>query len=1503
MNITRLNPNPLHNIEEPQMANTAQSQDSSTDVYQRLVQVIASGAVLFVGAGSSRKVGYPTWSELLDQLADAARLLDGAEVKKVAGADGLLRASAYKKVLGPEMYQRIICDTFAPRTPPHTAAHETLVAMPFRHIFTTNYDKVLQSAHQKVRGLAANSFDADEWDKLSELWCGQSAMGAARSYVHLHGSVERPQNIVLCKEEYEGRYYHELRYTEFLRAFLAGYRFVFVGFSLSDEEFKYILNWVQAVWKQSSPRHFAILPAPAGEDKQRIDSVNLRGLQGIEPVYFDNSSGDFASLWKLIEQLGRDVNAYSAKNLLVPVTAVNDIFTELFAEIPDQQQAALQRLPNLVNKYSIAASIADAGSGNSSDIDREIEATFKLVTRGLPDDAIAEYKSILERESNRLSAKQMYRLEANIGNALYSKGESTLASEAYLRAVSYFRDSRDAKGVELLGKFLEGDHAEAKRLATELLKSDPSFGRAWSIWVRAQDTRADFVEVETAIPDAMRKDAEVAQSLSYLASRCGQYDAHVAYARVAVEAAPKWPDALAMLGAAIISSEQRFLTFHADRERVPAHPELIAEAENSITSAINALGSRDPAGSLAGLFYNRSVARQLLDRGEDATRDLKEAFRLGPTEPAIALRFAMQAETQPDIDVAINALSKLSPKGEWGSHVQLAGIILRLRRNGEGDIAYARAESDQLCSNVGSVEPILLRASIVGTALQVCNVQGKAQDGIALVMAVADGVLTDHQRSVLLAKAYLQSGAGEEASKIARSVVAALGENASWLDRREAAKLAQDCELYSEAVRLWRTVIPANDVGSDTVHLVRSAFFAGEWRTVLDVCATVRAARRTTRRHLVAEVEVLAASRELARAHSLLKDWVTSHPNDKLAALHLSVLALHDGKPELAIFDETRLPGVSEITQPFEGVALVFVLRRGPLPMRALQVAYSLYRRFPDHPESNGALIKCVFDPSATPLVIERPVYVCEGAAVLVQELGGKPRWVYIESAPDPAASRGEFAPAHDFVKGMWGCSKGDKFEYLMRKYEVLDIQNGILRRVHEIMGCYEENFPSVPMLRRLSVPSAPPADATIETKLGDIYTELKKRERRRELLESMYRANRLPITTFALMLGRRVFDLVRYLTSDRTMVVHADDGEATRWPQALTAVRKSTELVLDGTVLAGALELDIIADLPNIGFKLVVPQAVLDELREISLEAGSTRPPNGTLGINRGKLFFFQPSPEQIAKEVGRIESIIQFVQSNCEVVGGECVLDLPKELKEKLEKILDTTSADAVAIAIKRGSPLWTDDLGLQQLVVEFGVDVSTVWTQSVMRVAMDRSLISENHYNQILGRLLDCGYEFTRLSADEMVAVLQHANWQVDHGPGEALIRNICEVALMNVHNQFITALFIKDVWTKCPHKKRAKAIIVSILEKIGRRHSQVMLASFIYRFRGIRQTAIDPVSWASGSAGTVDGNRKARRVDYTLDPFADRQSRSLKRFLRSWRSRSNEFKPNKTRFGRK
>lgn len=695
--------------------------------------------------------------------------------------------------------------------------------------------------------------------------------------------------------------------------------------------------------------------------------------------------------------------------------------------------------------------------------------------------------------------------------------------------------------------------------------------------------------MEAAILTDLLRDAEVALALSHLARRTGDMEAHERYARLAVELLPDWLDALTGLGCAILAIEKERATPDAERGIIAQDLVRVDEAEILFTRAIERVPANDPMGRLAGLYYNRSLARRLGGREQEANSDLTEAFRRAPGNPAIVLAYAMGAETTTEINDALSALAALTPEAAERDKLQYISALLLLSRRQSGDLDQAFSIIQELSSRLRIITPPLMRSDIV----------------------------------------------------------------------------------------------------------------------------RLRTLGRYRQEHLEAEVDVLAQSFETDRALSLLQDWLAQHPADKQARLHLSLLALQHGRKDLATFDESQLPSVADLARPEDGAALVHVLRHGPAPGHALEIAYQLYRRFPDHIATHHTLVICVFNPLMPHLEIERPVAVGRNTAASIRRDGESPCWIYVEDGPETAITRREYAETHELVVELWGRKAGERFEFQGHAYEVVGVEHRILRRVHEIMERFEENFPDRPFFRRFCIPANPPPDAQPEAILGDMMTLLKRDAEHNELLQSMYRENRLPITSLATLLGRSTFDVVCHLAYDSTMDVRADNGEAERWPQAIANLRKSTEIVLDTTILAGVLILNLWDILPRLGFRFIVPRAVLDEIRELSLNAASSHAPGGTLGLYQGRPFFRENSLDELACRVDALEKVTKFINEHCEVVGGTATLDLPAEDRKEMQKVLGVAATDALALAKKRNGVLWKDDLGLHTLAGQPDLNVRSVWT----------------------------------------------------------------------------------------------------------------------------------------------------------------------------------------------
>lgn len=215
---------------------------SLTATVDRLARHAAGSLVLFLGAGVSQAAGLPGWKKLLAKLAEAAEMSDADRnaLPSLPYPDQAhivrSRLQANQKELRAEIKSLVTTDRYA-------LAHGLLASMPAREVVTTNYDTLFEessvAAGQPVAVLPYEPVvDQKRW-LLKLLGC------IKRSQTDDHGQVMH--DIVLTREDY-------LRYGSqrgalagIVQAMLITKHMLFVGFSLTDDNFIRIVDDVRRV--------------------------------------------------------------------------------------------------------------------------------------------------------------------------------------------------------------------------------------------------------------------------------------------------------------------------------------------------------------------------------------------------------------------------------------------------------------------------------------------------------------------------------------------------------------------------------------------------------------------------------------------------------------------------------------------------------------------------------------------------------------------------------------------------------------------------------------------------------------------------------------------------------------------------------------------------------------------------------------------------------------------------------------------------------------------------------------------------------------------------------------------------------------------------------------------------------------------------------------------------------------------------------------------------------
>ncbi len=209
-------------------------------------EVEENNAAIFAGAGLSVPAGFVDWKTLLQPLAKEL----GLDIKREENLIALAQYHYNEHGYNRNRINQILVNEFSASTS-LTANHEILARLPISTFWTTNYDRLIETALER----------ADKTPDVKYTTAQLAITKPRRDAIvyKMHGDVEHPDKAVLTKDDYESYHVKMAPFITALSGDLVSKTFLFIGFSFSDPNLDYILSRIRVSYTENQRRHYCFL--------------------------------------------------------------------------------------------------------------------------------------------------------------------------------------------------------------------------------------------------------------------------------------------------------------------------------------------------------------------------------------------------------------------------------------------------------------------------------------------------------------------------------------------------------------------------------------------------------------------------------------------------------------------------------------------------------------------------------------------------------------------------------------------------------------------------------------------------------------------------------------------------------------------------------------------------------------------------------------------------------------------------------------------------------------------------------------------------------------------------------------------------------------------------------------------------------------------------------------------------------------------------------------------
>ena len=993
-----------------------------------------------------------------------------------------------------------------------------------------------------------------------------------------------------------------------------------------------------------------------------------------------------------------------------------------------------------------------------SEYQSELDHARDLINNRQPVAAISLLEDLKKRNWYKSDNLVKFRILTNLGAAKLALEEEPEACRLFLEAYHYNPNDEKALSNNALAYLLTGDKQKATEYARKTLDKNPTSEQGLSVFLQSanENDRNKFVE---ELPTALKNSSAVYFSLGFVERNNNNYELSEKYLRKAILLDDgKSLEISSTLAGVLIEKNVPLLKKLEIEGLVIKENKDVEEAIDLLNNVWEKVENTEMAKAKIEWLVNRSFAKRILGRFEDALTDAKRSFDLAPQNMRVVKNFATLSWDLRKYDDAYKLLTQYKESNEFPEASFLMALVKREQK--EFDVAISLLKEKLEKSNLAND----MREDGSGLLIETYMMAGKKKEAERYVSKELKKDSNNILFLIFSSRIYEEQGDIAKAVQHAKQAVSNLNSKSTAFNKIMVANQLYKLKQFKNAQSLYEDTIDKSVYSPLVYKLLYSYYETNSYAKGLALARLITDKQGEIEDVLKIQAAILEEQGDLEAEVAANRKIVEINPHNIVAKIQIGYLLLRQNKlEELDKFlEETNFDLKNLSLMNRYRLAYLFSVR-GKTKL-FLETIYETRRKFFDDKEAHVEYIRLFFirTPEIDTLLEANKVKV--GTAVLLKYPDGRVEHYVIEDREDASKALREITPDEELTKKLLGKKVGDSIEISPRLIaEIIEVKSKYVHALHESSVLHQALFNNVSDLQSIYL-GEPKKEGELPEGFDVIKKQITEQYEHTQKIEELYKNNQITIGAFASLIGRDIIEVWGGMVAEEKLGVNYSRGDLQERIESVSKLKKKPVLVVDPIALLTISSLEMGEQIIKNYGKLGIAQSTIDLITEqiAHLEPAKDK---GYLSLRKqGEQFTKQEvTSEKVKRNISYLEKIIKWVKKNCNVLVVEAVEDISKEQKEKLEKIIGMPSLDTILICRKEGRMMLSDDERLRT-VAKNDYGISGIWTQALLMDALAKGSLSQEEYDDFVVKLVSLNYYYTSVSGKNLFHALKKAEWKM-------------------------------------------------------------------------------------------------------------------------------------------